>query len=478
MCSVLEKAVSNRKATVFPGVERTSLFGAAFAILAIVQSTLIFTIALIMIPLPTVAEEFALSTAEILLLQVAYGLPFSGLLLFGGRLTDRYGARRMFATGLTMFGGASLIAALTPTFDTLVAMRFLEGVGGAIVAPAALGLVRALFPDMTAFARAMAIWDGVSVLGAVLGFISSGMAASYVSWRWMFTVPIAVSALGLWASVVLLPADRPRETAARPGLDPFGALLATGGIVLTSFGLIASHDASWASSEVVGPLAAGITLLVVFLTAERRARDPLLPPGFLLDSLRIIGLSGMLLAAAASLLIEFVLLTYLQQIRGWTPFETAASFLPFALALIGSSLLAAPAVGKFGAEATTVVGFLVAGGGLAWLTVLDPGTAYLTVILPAQALLAIGIALVFSGAAVLATANVPQEQMGLAGGVMNTAMELGPTVGFALLMAVAATRADTVDGYAMAFGTASASYGVAAAVAWAVAAKRRRYGAA
>jgi MFS family permease len=163
------------------------------------------------------------------------------------------------------------------------------------------------------------------------------------------------------------------------------------------------------------------------------------------------------------------------RLRGWSPFETAASFLPFAVALIGTNLLAAPTVGKLGAEATTVVGFLIAGTGLAWLAVLDPATAYLTVILPAQALLAIGIALVFSGAAVLATANVPQEQMGLAGGVMNTAMELGPTVGFAVLMAVVAMQADTVEVYASAFATASGLYGVAAAIAWVVAAKRRRY---
>lgn len=468
--------MSDQNATEMTAIARTTNPRSAFAILAIVQSTLIFTIALIMIPLPTVAEEFALSTAEVLLLQVAYGLPFSGLLLFGGRLTDRYGARRMFAIGLTMFGAASVIAALTPTFDTLVAMRFLEGVGGAIVAPAALGLVRTLLPDMTAFARAMAIWGGVSVLGAVLGFISSGMVASYASWRWMFTVPIAVSVLGLWASGGLLTAGHRRETAARPGLDPLGAMLVTGGIVLASFGLIASHDASWGSSQVMGPLAAGIGLLIMFLIAERRARHPLLPPAFLLDPLRIVGLSGMLFAAAASVLIEFVLLNYLQQIRGWSPFETAASFLPFALALIGTNLLAAPAVGKFGAEATTIAGFLIAGASLTWLTVLDLGTAYLTVLLPAQVLLAIGIALVFSGAAVLATANVPPEQMGLAGGVMNTAMELGPTVGFALLMAVAATRADTVDGYASAFAAAAALCGVAAAIAGMLAATRRRYG--
>ncbi|GAB1583523.1 hypothetical protein PPNSA23_34660 [Phyllobacterium phragmitis] len=189
----------------FGSVERTSHPKTAFAILAAVQSILIFTIALIMIPLPTIAEEFALSPAEVLLLQVAYGLPFSGLLIFGGRLTDRNGARPMFVAGLTIFGVASIVAALTTSYGILITMRFLQGMGGAIIAPAALGLVRALFPDMAAFSRAMAVWGGVSVLGAVLGFISSGIIASFVSWRWMFVVPIAVAALGLLASTVLLP---------------------------------------------------------------------------------------------------------------------------------------------------------------------------------------------------------------------------------------------------------------------------------
>jgi hypothetical protein len=132
-------------------------------------------------------------------------------------------------------------------------------------------------------------------------------------------------------------------------------------------------------------------------------------------------------------------------------------------------------VGKFGAEATTITGFLVAGISLAWLTILEPRTAYLTVLLPGPCLLAIGIALIFSGAAVLATADVPQEQMGLAGGAMNTAMELGPTVGFALLMAVAATSTDIVEGYARAFGTAAAFYGAAVVATLLVTIGRRRY---
>ncbi len=167
-----------------------------------------------------------------------------------------------------------------------------------------------------------------------------------------------------------------------------------------------------------------------------------------------------------------MLLIYLQEFRGWTPFETAASFLPFAIALIGTNFLTASVVGRFGAKITIIAGFLIGGAGLAWLVLLDQQTPYLLVLLPAQVLLAIGMSLIFSGAAVMSTDNVAPEQMGLAGGVMNTAMELGPTVGFAILMAVAATRSDTVEGFAWAFGTAAVAYGIGAALALIVASRR------
>jgi hypothetical protein len=174
----------------------------------------------------------------------------------------------------------------------------------------------------------------------------------------------------------------------------------------------------------------------------------------------------MLLAAAASLLIEFLLLTYLQEIRRWNAFQTAASFIPFAIALIAANASAPAIVRRIGAPLTAAAGFWIAGSGLASLSTLGQHTPYATVLLPGQLLVAVGIALVFSAAAVLATHAVAAEQMGLAGGVMNTAMELGPTVGFALLMAVAATRADTVEGYATAFATGAAVYFLTPAIAW------------
>jgi MFS family permease len=426
-----------------------------FVVLAVVQATLIFTIALITVPLPQIAAQFSLGSTELLLLQVAYGLPFSGLLLFGGRLADRFGARRMLSIGLLLFAAASLGAAVAPGYELLTAMRFVQGVAGALVAPAAIAALRSLFPDTAEFGRAMATWGGVSVLGAIAGFVASGVVTSWLSWRWMFAVPLAVAAFGLVALPRLL-SDAGREQ--RPRLDLGGAALATLGISSASYGLTASNDHAWGSTTVWLPLAIGVALLLCFLHLERRVPDPLLPPSFLTRPCRLVGLAGMLAAAAGSLLLEYVLSLYLQEVHGWTGLGVAVGFLPFAVVLLASNTLGAPLVGRFGAARTMTGGLLLSGAGMGPLAAIGHDTDYLPGILPGSVLLAIGLSLVFSGAAVLSTANVPQRQAGLAGGVMNTAMELGPTVGFALLMTVAATQTDEVHGYAWAFGAAALAY--------------------
>ncbi|WP_222851731.1 MFS transporter [Phytoactinopolyspora mesophila] len=237
---------------------------AAFGALIIVQATLIFTIALITVPLPQIGREFDLTSAELLLALAAYGLPFSGLLLFGGRLADRYGGRHMFTVGLLIFGLASAIASLSPSFEVLVAMRFAQGVGGALTAPAAMAVLRSLFPEPAAFGRAMATWGGVSVLGAVMGFVVSGIATNWISWRWMFAVPLIVALIGLTSARSLLPAGA-SDRAARPALDPLGAILATVGISLTSLALIFTGDHAWSSNTVRFPLGLGLILLAIFV---------------------------------------------------------------------------------------------------------------------------------------------------------------------------------------------------------------------
>lgn len=434
-----------------------------FTMLSVVQATLIFTIALVMIPLPLIANEFDLTRTDILLLQVAYGLPFSGLLLLGGRLADRFGGRPLFMTGLSLFAASSLIAAFAPTFEVLAAMRFTQGIAGAIVAPAAMAMLRGVFRTPDGYGRAMAIWGGVSVLGAILGFVLSGILTNWVSWRWMFAVPVIVSSTALLGAAIL-----PRTSdvgAHRPRLDLAGALFATAGIICGSLALIATADHGWTSPLVIALLAASAILIAIFVTIERKVTDPLLPLDFLTDSCRVIGLAGMMLAAAGSVAIELILALYLQQNRGWSPLMTALAFLPFAAALIGANTLAPGIVTRLGAVPATIAGLLATALGFGLLAGIAPDTTYLVGLLPGMILLAAGMSFVFAGAAVLSTTHVPGHQGGLAGGVMNAAMELGPTVGLAILMSVAATQRDVVSGYALAFGTAALLFAVTALLA-------------
>ncbi|MFJ3934976.1 MFS transporter [Streptomyces parvus] len=451
-----------------PGKDTGSPAGPAFAMLAVVQATLIFTITLIAVPLPAIGREFGLSAADLVLVNAAYGLPYSGLLLFGGRLADRFGGRPMFVLGLVLFGLASAAGAWAPSFEALVAVRFSQGLGAALTAPAALAVLRAVFREPAAFGRAMASWGGVSVLGAAVGTLTSGAVTTWVSWRWMFAVPVLVAAIALLLTRRLLPADPADASAAPPGLDPAGALLATLGISIGSYGLILSGDHPWGSPHVLVPLAIGAVLLVLFLMVERGVRDPLLPPGFTMEPRRLVGLVGILLAAAGTGLVTFLLSLYLQQQQDWSTLATTGAFVPYTLALIVANQLAGRAVGRYGAGAVTIAGLAAGAAGLALLTGIGPDTSFTLGLMPGAVLLAAGTSFVFSGSAVLTTTNVPAHQAGLAGGVMNTAMELGPTVGLAALMAVAATRADVVVGYAWAFGAGAVVYLVAALAATAV----------
>ncbi|QES46770.1 MFS transporter [Streptomyces venezuelae] len=429
--------------------------GIAFALLGSVQVVLIFTLAAVAVPLPRIGTELGVSRAGLILLTSAYGLTFAGLLLFGGRLADRYGGRPVLAAGLAVFGIASVLAALAPGFEALLAARLLQGAGAAAVAPAGMAVLRVLFPEPEAYGRAMATWGGLSVLGATAGNLGSGVISAVLSWRWAFAVPVLVAAVALALVRRLLPATPPV-----PGrsLDLPGAVLATAGITLAGAGLVLTEAHSWGSAPVLVPLVAGLALLAAFPAAERRRADPLLPPGFLADRWRRLGLAAIALSAAGTATVFILLSLALQQQRGYSALLTSAAFVPFATALIGAGRAAPPLIGRYGPERVTGAGFGCGAIGLALLaaTGSEPDLAYAYALLPGLLLLPAGVALSFAGAAVLATSGVPGRQAGLAGGVLNTAMEAGATVLFAVLL--------TLGGDAASLAAASTAFAVLAAV--------------
>ncbi|MGA5195889.1 MFS transporter [Streptomyces exfoliatus] len=426
-----------------------------FVLLGGVQMTLIFTLASLAVPLPRIGAEFRLDRADLILLSAAYGLTFAGLLLLGGRLADRFGGRRALTAGLLLFGAASALAPLAPGYEALLAARFAQGVGAALVAPAAMAVLRALFPAPVAYGRAMATWGGLSVLGATAGNLLSGVIAAATSWRGTFAVPVAVTVAALLLAPRLLPATPPGTDRA---LDLPGALLATAGITLASFGLVLTDAHPWGSAPVLVPLLTGAALLAAFVAVERRTADPLLPPDFLRDGRRALGLAAIALTASGTATVFVLLSLALQEGRGWSPLLTSAAFVPFAVALLGSGRLAGPLIGRYGPGRVTGAGLGAAAAGLGLLgaTGFDGSVPYAYGLLPGLLLLPAGGALSFAGAAVLAVEGVPADRAGLAGGVLNTAMELGPTVLFAALL--------TLGGDAVSLAAAAALFTALAAV--------------
>ncbi|XMN06050.1 MFS transporter [Streptomyces griseobrunneus] len=407
--------------------------GPAFALLGTVQMSLIFTLTSLVVPLPRIGRAFSLDRADLILLSAAYGLTFSGLLLFGGRVADRFGGRRALTVGLLVFTAASLAALLAPGPQALLAARFAQGAGAALTAPAAMAVLRAVFPRPAAYAGAMATWGGLSVLGATAGNLLSGVISALASWRLALAVPVAVAGLALALAPRLLPAT---PAGAGRSLDLPGALLSTAGISLAGYGLVLTDAHSWGSPAVLAPLLTGAALLMAFLIAERRAHDPLLPLGFLRDRRRALALAAIGLTSAGTATTFILLSLHLQQDRGWSPLQTSTAFVPFAVALLISGRTAGPLIAGYGARAVTNCGLAVAATGLALLalTGLAPHHPYAYGLLPGLLLLPAGAAAGFAGAAVLATDGVEPHRTGLAGGVMNTAMELGPTVVLAALL--------------------------------------------
>ncbi len=415
--------------------------GPAFALLGTVQMTLIFALTSLIVPLPAIGREFTLGRDDLMLLSAAYGLSFAGLLLFGGRHTDRFGGRRVLTAGLLLFAVASLAAPFAQGSGILLGARFAQGVGAALTAPAAMAVLRAVFPEPAAFGRAMATWGGLSVLGATAGNLLSGVISALTTWRLSFAVPVAVAVAALLLAPRLLPSTPAGEGRS---LDLPGALLATAGISLASYGFVLTDVRSWGSASVLVTLLTAAALLLAFPLVERRVRDPLLPLGFLRDRRRVLALAAIGLTAAGTA-VTFVLLSlHLQQELGWSALSTSAAFLPFAVALLVAGRVAGPLVARYGAPRVTTAGLVVGAAGLVLLalTGLAAEIPYAYGLLPGLLLLPAGTAAAFAGAAVLATDGVEPHQAGLAGGVMNTAMELGPTVVFA---AVLSLGSDTVS---------------------------------
>jgi EmrB/QacA subfamily drug resistance transporter len=411
----------------------------ALALLVTAQFMVIIDLTIVTIALPSIQRTLNFSADSLQWVLGAYLLTFGGCLLLGGRLSDLFGRRRVFMTGLALFGLATLSCGLARSGAELVAARAVQGLGGALFSPAALGLIALTFTQDRERVRAMSLWSAAAAAGGATGLVAGGLLTTGPGWRWVFwvNVPFVVAALAL--APRLLMAGRGGDQGRRH-LDVAGAVLATAGLSALIYGLteLAATGTGWPGFAI--PLVAGVVLIAGFVFAELRAPQPLLPLGFFRQRQPTLANLVMLAFGAAVVAMNYLISLYLQRVLHYTPLEAGLSFLPMACSTVIVSQVAARFMQRAGLRATLLTGLLMAVAALFWFGAIPPRGSYLADILGPAILL--GSSGGFAVVAILtaAVSGVSERDAGLAGGLINTGQQVGGALGLAAFASLAAWR--------------------------------------
>jgi EmrB/QacA subfamily drug resistance transporter len=387
---------------------------------------------------PSIQRQLHFSQQSLQWVASGYLLTYGGFLLLGGRLADLLGRRRVLTAGLVVFAVCSLTAGLAQSEGTLIAARLLQGIGAAMMAPAALSILTTTFREGADRNTALGVWGAISGLAAAAGVFLGGVLAEGPGWRWVFYVNIPVCVLALGASFRLLSGDRKR--APRADFDTPGALLATSGMLLLVYALIKAPDVGWGKPTTIAMLAAAGLILAAFVLNERRSRNPLMS----LSIFRVKGLAAAdatwLLAMAGFFAMFFFLTLYMQEVLGFSPIQAGAAYLPVTACLALASGVSSQLFARIGTRPVIVAGALLSAGGIYYLSKISPHGSYVPDVLPGLVMMALGFGAVFVGVTTAANAGVPADKAGLAAGLLSTSQQLGMALGLAVLSAIATAR--------------------------------------
>jgi len=458
--------------TSFLGTSRGKL---TLALLCGVQFLDVLDASIVNVALPSIQHSLSFSQQNLQWVLSGYVLTFGGFLLLGGRAADLLGRRRVLIAGMTLFAGCSLVGGVATNGTTLVTARLVQGLGAALMAPAALSLVTTSFKEGVDRHRALGVWGAMGGLGAAAGVFFGGVLSEGPGWRWVFYVNVPFCALLLVGIFRVLVGDRP--AGARRRFDAPGAVLVTGGMLLLVFALIKAPDVGWASGRTIGSLAGAAAILAVFLVNEQRSRDPLMP----LSIFRVKGLAAadatQMIAYAGFLSMFFFLTLYMQHVLHWSPIQAGAAYLPVTVFLGLAATISPMLFARVGTRPVIVTGALLAAGGIYYLSRVPVHGSYLADLFPGLVLMALGLGSIVVGATVAANAGVPANQAGLAAGLLNTSAQLGTALGLAIFSALATARTNHLfaahaaqpdaltSGYARALLASSISLAAAALIA-------------
>jgi EmrB/QacA subfamily drug resistance transporter len=409
----------------------------ALAVLALVQFMLILDITVVNVALPHIKDDLDFSETGLAWVVDGYVLAAGGLLLLGGRLADIVGRLRVFLLGVGLFAVASLACGLAQSDSMLVVSRFAQGMGEALAAPAAMGLIALLFMDPKERIKALGIWGGIAGLGGTSGTVISGVIVNSVSWRWIFLINLPVALFALLVVPRLTSESRMVRT--HKGVDLWGAALITGGLVAVVNGFLAASRPGndWGSSSVWVSLVLGGALLVAFVYWESRTEDPLVPLRFFSNRTRVVTNGVTFFFASAFFTYFFLLTLFMQQILGYSPLRGGLVYVPFGLAIGAGIGLGTGLMPKVGVKALMTTGFVIDAVGLLLTSGIEVNTSYWSDIFPGMVVLGFGSGLCFPAFTNASLHEVTAQDSGLASGVQNAMQQIAGAVGLAVFVTLA-----------------------------------------
>ncbi|MEA2295288.1 MAG: hypothetical protein QOE86_2927 [Solirubrobacteraceae bacterium] len=389
------------------------------------------------VALPSVRRDLHFSVQDLQWVLSGYLLTYGGFMLLGGRAADLFGRRRILVAGTILFGLSSLTGGLAQSEAMLVGARLVQGIGAAMMLPAALSLLTTTFTG-TDRTKALGVWGGVAGLASAVGVLLGGVLSEGPGWRWVLLVNEPVVLLLLVAMFRLLPDDRRRPDLRR--LDLRGAVLTTSGMLLLVYTLVKAPDVGWGAARTIAGLAGAVALLAAFVANERRSRNPLLP----LSILRVKGLVAadvtQLIGIAGIISMFFFLTLYMQGVLGYSQIQTGLSYLPLTFGVGIAAGIASQLVTRIGTRPVMVAGALLAAGGVFSLSHVPVGGSYAADMLPGLLVASFGLGAMFVAVTTAANEGVPAEQAGLAAALLNASQQVGGALGLAVFTAIATGR--------------------------------------
>ena len=414
--------------------------GALTVLLCAVQFLDIVDSSIMNVALPSIRDDLGFSQQNLQWVLSGYVLTYGGFLLLGGRAADLLGRRRVLVAGTALFAACSLAGGLAPNAAMLVGARIAQGVGAALMAPAALSILTTTFAEGRDRNRALAAWGAVSGLGAAAGVFLGGVLSEGPGWRWVLFVNVPVCLTVIAAAYALVPGERPRGGLGARRFDAPGAILVTGGMLLGIYALVRAPEVGWATAHTIGELATAALLLGAFAVNERRAAQPLFP----FSIFRVRGLAAadatQLIAFAGFLSMFFFLTLYMQTVLDYSPIQGGSAYLPVTAGIALAAGLVTQLIPRTGTRPVIAGGAVIAAAGMLLLSRVPAHGSYVVDLLPGLVVMSLGLGAVFVTVTAAANAGVPADQAGLAAGLLNAATQLGSALGLAAFSAVATAR--------------------------------------